>query len=55
MYLAGNVSEDQLPPLDHYLEALLHYSGGFYGAAIESGLKASFAADAMKHIESAAR
>lgn len=40
---------------DAYLTALLHYTGAFYEAAISSGMKASVAADAVKHVESAAR
>jgi uncharacterized protein (DUF1778 family) len=40
---------------DAYLSALLDYSGGFYMAAIANGMKAGEAADAVQHIERAAR
>jgi hypothetical protein len=40
---------------DSYLEALLRYSSGFYGAAIDHGMKASDTAMAMQHVEQAAR
>lgn len=38
-----------------YLAALLDYSGGFYGAAIAHGMRAGPAADAVAHVERAAR
>lgn len=38
-----------------YLNALLDYTGGFYSAATECGMKAGPAADAMQHVERAAR
>lgn len=40
---------------DANLTALLRYSGGFYTVAIESGMRKAFAADAVAHIEKAAR
>lgn len=40
---------------DSYMRALLEYSSSFYGAAREAGLSAVFTADAMAHIERAAR
>lgn len=40
---------------DAYLNALLDYTGGFYSAAVASGMKASSTADAMQHVERAAR
>ena len=40
---------------DPYLRALLHYSEGFYANAIKYGMPAGQAANAVAHIESAAR
>lgn len=40
---------------DAYLRALLDYSAGFYAAAIEHGMRPGPAADAVQHIERAAR
>lgn len=40
---------------DAYLNALLDYTAGFYDAAREAGMPASAVADAMNHVERAAR
>lgn len=40
---------------DAYLNALLRYTGEFYGAAIEHGMPAGHAADCVAHVETAAR
>lgn len=40
---------------DAYLNALLDYTKGFYSATREAGLPAKVCADAMQHVESAAR
>lgn len=40
---------------DAYLRALLDYTSGFYGAAIAHGMKSGPAADAVQHVERAAR
>ena len=40
---------------DAHLRALLHYTEGFYGAAIQHGMKAGETANAVAHVESAAR
>lgn len=38
-----------------YLQAILHYTEGFYGAAIKHGMAAGSTADAIAHVERAAR
>ncbi|HYE38254.1 hypothetical protein [Methylocaldum sp.] len=40
---------------DAYLNALLDYTSGFYASAIAHGMKAGPAADAVQHVERAAR
>lgn len=40
---------------DAYLNALLDYTAGFYGEAREAGMPATSVADAMNHVERAAR
>ena len=45
-----------LPPeRDALLRALLDYTSGFYGVAINHGMKAIYVADAIQHMERAAR
>jgi NTP pyrophosphatase (non-canonical NTP hydrolase) len=52
---AQPVTEQPVELADNYLAALLDYTCGFYAAAIEHGMRAATAAEAVKHIESAAR
>jgi hypothetical protein len=40
---------------DGWLQALLDYTGGFYGSAIKHGMPAAQTADAVAHMEKAAR
>jgi hypothetical protein len=46
---------DHQQQADNYLEALLGYTGGFYGAAIKAGLPAAETVGPIAHIERAAR
>ena len=49
------VSTSQSTAADSYLSALLRYTAGFYASAIEHGMKRGATADAVAHVERAAR